>query len=182
MCHAKGQMTSQSHLDDATWGCYFGFSSDGSWLPPQNHFSLKVTAFLDNMCQDMPPENLNLQVIRCCNESHSERRFCIGDLEADENFQPQPFTEANFRFNASVCNKRGNDRLHYQKRYVPPLPVNQWIQQTGHQASDLQGGLIPGKDLVRRHYCERGPGGNWWNEWMNDESSLFSVPFSVFGF
>uniref|UniRef100_A0A3B3SYE9 Albumin domain-containing protein n=1 Tax=Paramormyrops kingsleyae TaxID=1676925 RepID=A0A3B3SYE9_9TELE len=124
----------------------------------------KVTAFLDNMCQDMPPENRNPQVIKCCNESHSEWRFCIGDLEADENFQSPPFTEANFRFNASVCDKRADERLQSQKRSVPPLPVNQWIQQTGHQASGLQGGLIPGKDLVRRQYCKRGPGGNLWNE------------------
>ncbi|XP_048835951.1 vitamin D-binding protein isoform X2 [Brienomyrus brachyistius] len=78
----------------------------------------KVTAFLDNMCQDTPPENLNPQVIRCCNESHGERRFCIGDLEADENFQPPPFTEANFRFNASVCDKRGDEWLPPQKRLL----------------------------------------------------------------
>nr|XP_023692349.1 serum albumin 1-like [Paramormyrops kingsleyae] len=78
----------------------------------------KVTAFLDNMCQDMPPENRNPQVIKCCNESHSEWRFCIGDLEADENFQSPPFTEANFRFNASVCDKRADERLQSQKRLL----------------------------------------------------------------
>ncbi|XP_041081666.1 albumin 1-like [Polyodon spathula] len=65
-----------------------------------------LTNAIDETCSETNPADINEHIDHCCNESYSQRRICILEIQPDTTFVPQPFSPDMFHLDHHMCDMK----------------------------------------------------------------------------